>query len=222
MIEFQNVSYSYPNKQVFDNIDLKINAGEFVFLVGESGIGKSTLLKLIYLELFPTRGNVVVDNFNSEKKKKKEIPFLRRKLGVVFQDFKILHDRNVFENAAMPLYIEGMKKEFIKRKVFDALSKVGLIDKVNEMPYDLSGGEQQRLAIARAIINDPVLLIADEPTGNLDPFVSMEIIKLINEINLFGTAVILSTHNFEIVRKMKDKRIVQIKEKKLYDVRLKS
>ncbi|MBS1513981.1 MAG: ATP-binding cassette domain-containing protein [Bacteroidetes bacterium] len=222
MIEFQNVSYSYPNKQVFDNIDLKINAGEFVFLVGESGIGKSTLLKLIYLELFPTRGNVVVDNFNSARIEKKEIPFLRRKLGVVFQDFKILHDRNVFENAAMPLYIEGMKKEFIKRKVFDALSKVGLIDKVNEMPYDLSGGEQQRLAIARAIINDPVLLIADEPTGNLDPFVSMEIIKLINEINLFGTAVILSTHNFEIVRKMKDKRIVQIKEKKLYDVRLKS
>lgn len=222
MIEFQNVSYSYPNRQIFDNIDLKINAGEFVFLVGESGIGKSTLLKLIYLDLFPTRGNVVVDNYNSSRIEKKEIPFLRRKLGIVFQDFKILHDRNVFENAAMPLYIEGMKKEFIKRKVYDVLSKVGLIDKVNEMPYDLSGGEQQRLAIARAIINDPIALIADEPTGNLDPFVSIEILKLINEINLFGTAVILSTHNFEIVRKMKDKRIIQIKEKKLFDVRLKS
>lgn len=222
MIEFQNVSYSYPNKQVFDNIDLKINSGEFVFLVGESGIGKSTLLKLIYLELFPTRGNMVIDNYNSSRIEKKEIPFLRRKLGVVFQDFKILHDRNVFENAAMPLYIEGMKKEFIKRKVYDVLSKVGLIDKVNDMPYDLSGGEQQRLAIARAIINDPIALIADEPTGNLDPFVSVEILKLISEINLFGTAVILSTHNFEIVRKMKDKRIIQIKEKKLFEVRLKS
>ena len=222
MIEFQNVTYSYPNRQIFDNIDLKINAGEFVFLVGESGIGKSTLLKLIYLDLFPTRGNVVVDNYNSSRIENKEIPFLRRKLGIVFQDFKILHDRNVFENAAMPLYIEGMKKEFIKRKVYDVLSKVGLIDKVNEMPYDLSGGEQQRLAIARAIINDPIALIADEPTGNLDPFVSIEILKLINEINLFGTAVILSTHNFEIVRKMKDKRIIQIKEKKLFDVRLKS
>jgi cell division transport system ATP-binding protein len=222
MIEFQNVSYSYPNRQIFDNIDLKINAGDFVFLVGESGIGKSTLLKLIYLDLFPTRGNVVVDNYNSSRIEKKEIPFLRRKLGIVFQDFKILHDRNVFENAAMPLYIEGMKKEFIKRKVYDVLSKVGLIDKVNDMPYDLSGGEQQRLAIARAIINDPVALIADEPTGNLDPFVSIEILKLITEINLFGTAVILSTHNFEIVRKMKDKRIIQIKEKKLFDVRLKS
>lgn len=222
MIEFQNVSYSYPNKQVFDNIDLKINSGEFVFLVGESGIGKSTLLKLIYLELFPTRGNMVVDNYNSSRIEKKEIPFLRRKLGVVFQDFKILHDRNVFENAAMPLYIEGMKKEYIKKKVYDVLSKVGLIDKLNDMPYDLSGGEQQRLAIARAIINDPIALIADEPTGNLDPFVSVEILKLINEINLFGTAVILSTHNFEIVRKMKDKRIIQIKEKKLFEVRLKS
>jgi cell division transport system ATP-binding protein len=222
MIEFQNVSYSYPNKQVFDNIELKINAGEFVFLVGESGIGKSTLLKLIYLELFPTRGNMVIDNYNSSRIEKKEIPFLRRKLGVVFQDFKILHDRNVFENAAMPLYIEGLKKEYIKKKVYDVLSKVGLIDKVNDMPYDLSGGEQQRLAIARAIINDPIALIADEPTGNLDPFVSVEILKLINEINLFGTAVILSTHNFEIVRKMKDKRIIQIKEKKLFEVRLKS
>jgi cell division transport system ATP-binding protein len=222
MIEFQNVSYSYPNKQVFDNIELKINAGEFVFLVGESGIGKSTLLKLIYLELFPTRGNMVIDNYNSSRIEKKEIPFLRRKLGVVFQDFKILHDRNVFENAAMPLYIEGLKKEYIKKKVYDVLSKVGLIDKINDMPYDLSGGEQQRLAIARAIINDPIALIADEPTGNLDPFVSVEILKLINEINLFGTAVILSTHNFEIVRKMKDKRIIQIKEKKLFEVRLKS
>ncbi|MBS1492352.1 MAG: ATP-binding cassette domain-containing protein [Bacteroidetes bacterium] len=222
MIEFQNVSYSYPNKQVFDNIELKINAGEFVFLVGESGIGKSTLLKLIYLELFPTRGNMVIDNYNSSRIEKKEIPFLRRKLGVVFQDFKILHDRNVFENAAIPLYIEGLKKEYIKKKVYDVLSKVGLIDKVNDMPYDLSGGEQQRLAIARAIINDPIALIADEPTGNLDPFVSVEILKLINEINLFGTAVILSTHNFEIVRKMKDKRIIQIKEKKLFEVRLKS
>lgn len=222
MIEFQNVTYSYPNKQVFDNIELKINAGEFVFLVGESGIGKSTLLKLIYLELFPTRGNMVIDNYNSSRIEKKEIPFLRRKLGVVFQDFKILHDRNVFENAAMPLYIEGLKKEYIKKKVYDVLSKVGLIDKINDMPYDLSGGEQQRLAIARAIINDPIALIADEPTGNLDPFVSIEILKLINEINLFGTAVILSTHNFEIVRKMKDKRIIQIKEKKLFEVRLKS
>lgn len=222
MIEFQNVSYSYPNKQVFDNIELTINSGEFVFLVGESGIGKSTLLKLIYLELFPTRGNMVIDNYNSSRIEKKEIPFLRRKLGVVFQDFKILHDRNVFENAAMPLYIEGLKKEYIKKKVYEVLSKVGLIDKVNDMPYDLSGGEQQRLAIARAIINDPIALIADEPTGNLDPFVSIEILKLINEINLFGTAVILSTHNFEIVRKMKDKRIIQIKEKKLFEVRLKS
>jgi len=222
MIEFQNVSYSYPNKSVFDNIDLKINSGEFIFLVGESGIGKSTLLKLIYMELFPTRGNLVIDNYNSSRIEKKEIPFVRRKFGVVFQDFKILHDRNVFENAAMPLYIEGMKKEYIKKKVYDVLSKVGLIDKINDMPYDLSGGEQQRLAIARAIINDPILLIADEPTGNLDPFVSIEILKLINEINLFGTAVILSTHNFEIVRKMKDKRIIQIKEKKLYEVRLKS
>jgi len=222
MIEFQNVSYSYPNKLIFDNIDLKIGSGEFVFLVGESGIGKSTLLKLINLELFPTKGNIRIDNYNSLKIEKKEIPYLRRKFGVVFQDFKILYDRNVFENAAMPLYIEGTKKEYIKKKVYDVLSKVGLIDKVNEAPYDLSGGEQQRLAIARAIINDPIAIIADEPTGNLDPFVSIEILKLINEINLYGTAVILSTHNFDIVRKMKDKRIIQIKDKKLFEVRLKS
>lgn len=222
MIEFHNVTFGYQNKKIFEGLDLKISNGEFMFLVGESGIGKSTLLKLMYMELFPQKGFLTVDNQSTTGLDKKNIPFIRRKIGIVFQDFKILYDRNVFENAAIPLYIAGRRKEYIKKKVYDVLSKVGLIDKVNDMAFDLSGGEQQRLAIARAIINDPLILIADEPTGNLDPFVSVEIIKLLNEINLFGTAVVISTHNFDIVRKMKDKRIVQVKDKKLYEVKLKS
>jgi len=221
MITFSNISFSYSNKDVFCDTSLEINKGEFVFIVGESGIGKTTLLKLIYFDAKPKSGFVVFDDYNSNNVDRTEIPVLRRKIGIVFQDFKLLNDRNIFENLAVPLYITGEKKDSIKKRVFDISSKLGLIEYLNIFPYDLSGGEQQRVAIARAMINEPILLIADEPTGNLDPFVAMDIVKLLNDINKTGTTLIMATHNFDIVKKFGDKRILQIKEKKVFDVRLK-
>jgi cell division transport system ATP-binding protein len=221
MIEFKNVKFSYENKEVFDDLNLEIMKEDFCFLVGESGIGKSTLLKLLYFDLLPKSGYVKFNIYDSNTIDKKEIPELRRKIGIVFQDFKLLNDRNVFENIATPLYITLNKKESIKKKVYDIASKLGLINYLKEMPYDLSGGEQQRVAIARAIVNDPILLIADEPTGNLDPFISNEIIKLLIDINIQGTTVLVATHNFEIVKRFSDKRILQIKDGKVFDVRVK-
>jgi cell division transport system ATP-binding protein len=222
MIEINNLSFSYGQKEIFNDANTHINKEDFVFIVGESGIGKTTLLKLIYFELLPKKGNLTFDEFDSNSIDKTEIPKLRRKMGIVFQDFKLLFDRNVYENIATPLYIIGEKKENIKKKVYEVASQIGLVDKLNEMPYDLSGGEQQRVAIARAVINEPVLLLADEPTGNLDPFISYEIIKLLATINMQGTTVITATHNFEIVKRFSDRRIIQIKSKNLFDVRIKS
>jgi cell division transport system ATP-binding protein len=221
MIDIKNLRFSYDNKEVFEDLNLEIKKQDFTFLVGESGIGKSTLLKLLYFDLFPKSGYVKFDEFDSMTIDKKEIPLLRRKIGIVFQDFKLLNDRNVFENIATPLYIALNKKEAIKNKVYDIASQLGLINYLKEMPYDLSGGEQQRVAIARAIVNDPIFLIADEPTGNLDPFISNEIIKLLIDINVKGTTVLVATHNFEIVKRFSDRRILQIKDKKVFDVRVK-
>jgi cell division transport system ATP-binding protein len=221
MIDLKNIKFSYDNKEVFEDLNLEIRKEDFSFLVGESGIGKSTLLKLMYFDLFPKSGYVKFDTYDSMTIDKKEIPLLRRKIGIVFQDFKLLNDRNVFENIATPLYIALNKKEAVKNKVYDIASQLGLINYLKEMPYDLSGGEQQRVAIARAIVNDPIFLIADEPTGNLDPFISNEIIKLLIDINVKGTTVLVATHNFEIVKRFSDKRILQIKDKKVFDVRVK-
>jgi cell division transport system ATP-binding protein len=222
MITFNNISFSYANKEIFSEASVEINKGEFVFVVGESGIGKTTLLKLIYFDVKPKSGTVIFDDYNSGTIDKTEIPYLRRKIGIVFQDFKLLNDRNIFENIAVPLYIANGKKESIKKRVFDIASKLGLIEYLNIFPYDLSGGEQQRVAIARAMITEPILLIADEPTGNLDPFVAMDIVKLLNDINKTGTTLIMATHNFDIVKKFADKRILQLKDKKVFDVRLKA
>jgi cell division transport system ATP-binding protein len=221
MIRINNLKFSYESKEVFDDLNIEIMKGDFSFIVGESGIGKSTLLKLIYFELLPKSGYVKFDEYDSATIDKKEIPFLRRKIGIVFQDFKLLNDRNVFDNIATPLYITANGKETVKKKVYDIASKLGLINYLKEMPYDLSGGEQQRVSIARAIVNEPILLIADEPTGNLDPFISNEIIKLLIDINVQGTTVMVATHNFEIVRRFSDRRILQIKDKKVFDVRVK-
>jgi cell division transport system ATP-binding protein len=221
MIRINNLKFSYDSKEVFDDLNIEIRKNDFTFLVGESGIGKSTLLKLMYFEILPKVGYVKFDEYDSTTLDKKEIPILRRKIGIVFQDFKLLNDRNVFENIAVPLYISAYKKETVKKKVYDIVSKLGLINYLKEMPYDLSGGEQQRVAIARAIVNEPILLIADEPTGNLDPFISNEIIKLLIDINVQGTTVVVATHNFEIVKRFSDKRILQIKDKKVFDVRVK-
>ena len=222
MIRFDKVSFSYNSKKILDNVDLYINNDEFLFVVGESGIGKTTLFKLMYFEEIPTSGTVFFDNFSSDNIDVQEIPYLRRRIGVVFQDFKLMQDRDTFDNISLPLEIIGDKKDTIKKKVFDAASRVGLLDKLNKKPFDLSGGEQQRIAIARAIVNKPEVVIADEPTGNLDPIISMDILKLLNEINRRGTAVIIATHNFELVRKLRDKRIVQVKDQKLYEVKIRT
>ncbi|KAA0207481.1 MAG: ATP-binding cassette domain-containing protein [Ignavibacteriaceae bacterium] len=222
MIRFDKVSFSYNSKKILDNVDLYINNDEFLFVVGESGIGKTTLFKLMYFEEIPTSGTVFFENFSSDNIDVQEIPYLRRRIGVVFQDFKLMQDRDTFDNISLPLEIIGDKKDTIKKKVFDAASRVGLLDKLNKKPFDLSGGEQQRIAIARAIVNKPEVVIADEPTGNLDPIISMDILKLLNEINRRGTAVIIATHNFELVRKLRDKRIVQVKDQKLYEVKIRT
>lgn len=222
LVQFDNVSFSYHSKDIFRNANLEIKENEFIFMVGESGIGKTTLLKMMYFDTIPEKGKVVFDKYDSTTLDETDIPELRQKIGIVFQDFRLLNDRNIFENIALPLYVAGEKREAIKRKVFNVASTVGLINRINERPYDLSGGEQQRVAIARAMINDPSLLIADEPTGNLDPFIAIEIIKLLLKINMSGTSVIIATHNFDIVKRFQNKRIIQIKDFKLFDVRVKS
>ncbi len=176
---------------------------------------------MINMELFPQAGELVVYGFNSKHIKRPEIPVLRRKIGFVFQDYKLLNDRDVFENVALPLYLSGMKPDVIKKKVYNVLNEVGVFDSYKKMPNELSGGEQQRVSIARAIVNEPYILIADEPTGNLDPFVSFEIIKLLLNINYKGTAVFIATHNYDIVRRLKSKRLLQIKDKKVLDVVIK-
>lgn len=221
MISFDNISFSYPSKDLFHDVSFKIDKGEFVFLIGESGTGKTSLLRMINMEIFPKAGEVVVYGFNSRHIKPPEIPVLRRKIGFVFQDYKLLNDRDVFENVALPLYLSGVKPDVIKKKVFNVLNEVGVFDSYKKMPNELSGGEQQRVSIARAIVNEPYILIADEPTGNLDPFVSFEIIKLLLNINYKGTAVFIATHNYDIVRRLKSKRLLQIKDKKVLDVVIK-
>jgi cell division transport system ATP-binding protein len=220
MVKIDNISFSYDGKEIFSEASVTINKGDFVFLVGETGIGKTTLLRLIYLDIFPKKGSVIFNSFDSSTIDKKEIPQLRRQIGIVFQDFKLMNDRSVFDNIATPLYITGYRKEEINRRVFQVAAELGISSYLKEMPYDLSGGEQQRVALARAIVSNPPLLIADEPTGNLDPFVGANIIKLLLDINNKGTTAIVATHNFDIVKKHSEKRIIQIKDKKLYDVRI--
>lgn len=221
MIDFNNITFSYPSKDLFEDVSFGIDKGEFVFLIGESGMGKTTLLRMINMELFPQKGEVIVYGMNSKHIKKPEVPALRRKIGFVFQDYKLLNDRDVFENVALPLYLAGLKADVIKKKVYNVLNEVGIFDRYKNMPQELSGGEQQRVSIARAIVNEPYILIADEPTGNLDPFVSFEIIKLLLDINYKGTAVFIATHNYDIVRRLKSKRLLQIKDKKVLEVVLK-
>jgi len=221
VIEFKRVSFSYPKKEIFKDISFSISKGEFAFLIGESGSGKTTLLRMINIELVPNDGEVVVYNFSTKTLKKPEVPFIRRKIGYVFQDYKLLNDRDVFDNVALPLNLSGEQPDSVKKKVFNVLNEVGIFDSYKKYPKELSGGEQQRVCIARAIVNEPYILIADEPTGNLDPFVSYEIVKLLLNINYKGTAVFIATHNYEIVKKLKSKRLLQIKDKKILEVVLK-
>ena len=208
MITLENVSKAYSTgAPALNNVSLKIEAGEFVFVVGDSGSGKSTLIKLLLRELLPTSGKIMVNDIDVASLRHKQIPKYRRKLGVVFQDFRLLKDRNVYENVAFAQRIVQTPSKEIKKNVPSILSTVGLAGKYKARPKQLSGGEQQRVALARALVNNPPILLADEPTGNLDPKNSLEIMKLLEEINERGTTVLVVTHNREIVNAMK-KRVI--------------
>ncbi len=209
MVKIQNVKMKYPNGDGLTLINLEVKRGEFVFLVGPTGAGKSTVLKLVYMEEFPKVGQVIVNNYNSLEIKEKEIPYCRRKLGIIFQDFKLLEDRDIFENVAFALQVTGVRRKNIKKRTLRALAEVGLSHKSRKMPFELSGGEQQRVAIARAIVNDPLILLADEPTGNLDPKTTVEIMNILEKVNARGTAILMATHNYELVNQA-DKRVVSI------------
>lgn len=210
MIQLINVSKVYPNgMEALVDVNLHIGKDEFLFIVGPSGAGKTTLMKLLYKEEVPTTGEVIIDKLRLSELKKYQIPYLRRNMGVVFQDFKLLPKRTVYENVAFALQVTGASRGMIRRQSSLALELVGLQKRMNSFPADLSGGEQQRVCIARAIVNNPPLLIADEPTGNLDPATSWDIINLLDKINKRKTTVIVSTHNKSVVDTMR-KRVVMM------------
>ena len=211
MLSFDNVEFHYKNQPVFTSLNMELDYGEFDFVIGKSGIGKSTLMQLIYMNLFPLTGTVRIAEFDSQTIKSSQIPLLRRKIGVIFQDFKLLPDRNVYQNLAYVMKVTGISSKEIKKRINDTLTEVGLSPKRLNKPHELSGGEQQRVAIARAIINDPILVLADEPTGNLDPETSGEILALLKKINKRGTAVLVVTHNYEIVKKANE-RVIKLED----------
>ena len=210
MIEFKNVSKVYDTgTEAVHNANFRIDKGEFVFLVGSSGSGKSTLIKLILKDEEPTRGNIIINGKDTTFLKPKKVPFLRRSMGVVFQDFRLLPDKTVYENVAFAMYIVKATPRHIRRQVPMVLSLVGLSAKAKMYPNELSGGEQQRVALARALVNNPSMIIADEPTGNLDPDTAWDIMNLLNDINLRGTTVVMATHAKNIVDAM-NKRVIHI------------
>jgi cell division transport system ATP-binding protein len=211
MVKFSKVSVAFRQQAILSKVDLHVQPGEFVSLVGETGVGKTTLLRLIYFDLLPSEGNVTVGEYDSLTIRKRDVPKLRRTLGIVFQDFKLLDDRSVYENVRFALEVTGVQREEIDKRALRVLADVGLSHKRNNMPDELSGGEQQRVVIARALVNKPMLLLADEPTGNLDRTTSMEILQLLKTINAQGTAIVLASHNFDIVRKS-GSRIIKIED----------
>ncbi len=212
----KNVFKTYSNGvgAIYD-LSLSINKGEFVFIIGGSGSGKSTLIKMLYREEKPTRGEIILGGVNVVKLRNSKVYKLRRKIGVVFQDYKLLPKLTVYENVAFALEVTGVDSRSIRKKVMEVLDKVGLKHKAKDYPDNLSGGEQQRVAIARAIVNKPTILICDEPTGNLDPKISMEIMDILNSINKdLGTTILMVTHDIDIVNRMK-KRVLVLKEGRL-------
>lgn len=220
MIELKDVTVSFDGQLVLDRLNLSLKNGDFVYLVGATGAGKSSLLRLLYMDIKPDSGSVSIFDYDATTTKVHDVPKLRRQLGIVFQDFKLLEDRDVFENVAFALYVTDARRSDIKKRVFHALSDVGVSHKRNQMPHELSGGEQQRVVIARALVNAPTLLLADEPTGNLDPASSAEIMELLKKINMRGTAVMMATHNYDLVRKY-PARVIQLKDGKLIDIEIK-
>lgn len=215
MIVLDHVTMQYPTgTKALDDVTFHINKGEFVFIVGSSGSGKTTLIKLLLKEMNPTSGDISVEGKLYSKMKRKEIPMLRRKIGVVFQNFRLLKDRTVFENVAFAQQVVEKSMREIRREVPAMLTMVGLAERYKQYPKELSGGEQQRVALARAIVNRPDIILADEPTGNLDPKNSMEIMRLLEDINKRGTTVVVVTHNKEIVNLMQ-KRVITLKKGKI-------
>ncbi len=209
VIEFRGVSKTYPSgTHALEDVNIKINKGEFVFVVGSSGAGKSTFMKLIMREEKANTGIINVNGFNLTKMSRKKIPLLRRTMGIVFQDFRLIPTMNVFDNVAFAMYVVGESGREVRREVSRALSLVGLGDKARSMPNELSGGEQQRVGLARALVNAPDLIIADEPTGNVDPNMSYEIVSLLTEINKRGTTVLMVTHDHNLVRDFKHRVIM--------------
>ncbi|HLR89593.1 MAG TPA: cell division ATP-binding protein FtsE [Balneolaceae bacterium] len=219
VISITDVSVSYGEHKVLFGVNYALHAGEFCYIIGKTGSGKSSFLKLLYRDVKPEKGFIRVADFDLTRLKASKIPYLRRRLGVVFQDFQLLEDRNVFENVAFALRVIGEGKKMIRKRVPEVLSLVGLEHKQKAMPQDLSGGERQRVVIARALANDPGLLIADEPTGNLDPEASESIMELLERINLRGTSVLMVTHNYEIIRKFPH-RTVRLENGTLHETQI--
>ena len=212
MIELRNVSKTYPGGNVaLRDINLRIDDGEFVFVVGSSGAGKSTLLKLLLHEELPTTGQIFVNDFAVHKMKASQVPYLRRSLGIVFQDFRLIPDLNVYDNVAFSLRAVGASPQAIREKVPFMLELVGLKDRFSDLPGTLSGGEQQRVALARALVNNPKIIIADEPTGNIDPERSLKIVELLEKINHQGPGVLMVTHEQDLVRRF-HKRVIRIED----------
>ena len=210
MVEFRNISFSYSKDSGVYDIDLKVDDSEFCFLVGPTVSGKSSLLKMIYFDILPSEGEIDVLGFNSKKTKKNSIHKLRKKIGVIFQDYKLLKQRTVYENIALPLHINGVGRKKIKDNVEEALELTDLLDYQDKYPDQLSGGEQQRVCIARAIVKNPELILADEPTGNLDPAAAHKILKILEQINKEGTTILMATHNYKLISD-RDYRIIELK-----------
>ncbi len=218
IISLEGVNLYQEERLIFDNINLSIKEGDFVYLVGETGSGKSSLVKSLYAEIKVSAGNISVSDYNLNKIQHREIPSLRRKLGIVFQDFQLLQDRTVYENLAFVLDATGWNnKTEISNRINEVLESVHLEGFDQKMPYELSGGEQQRAAIARALLNKPEVILADEPTGNLDPRKSEKIVELLKEINDLGTTIVIATHDYEIIKKF-NSRIIKCANKKIEEI----
>jgi cell division transport system ATP-binding protein len=220
MIQIYNVGKAYrKDSAALSDLNLKIPKGDFVYVTGPSGAGKSTLLKLLYAAEKPSRGQILINGQNITRMSGRRIPELRRHMGIVFQDFKLLNSRTIFENVAFPLEVQGKKRFEVSKKVFQTLKLVGLEHKLQCLPLELSGGEQQRVAVARALVVDPLVLIADEPTGNLDPDVTLEIMDLFKGANARGSTVLLATHDREMIRRF-PRRVITLENGRLVDDRM--
>lgn len=222
VIELSNITVAYDHRVVLDDVNFNLKNGDFVYLIGPTGAGKSSFLRLIYRDLLPTSGSVRVADMEVTAMAEKNVPLLRRRLGIVFQDFQLLPDRSIYENVAFAMKVTGEKKGYIKQRVMEVLGMVGLSHRRRNMPEDLSGGEQQRVVIARALANEPRILLADEPTGNLDPEASASVMELLQKINNRGMSVLIVTHDYDTVHdyphrtlKLKDGKILEVNPRQL-------